>query len=92
MTSDPVEALFTAAPPVVYNPFGEVEAVSIDLYHQMIDTCQLVDEIYEATGERVMVILQPVDECNDKLYITPPLEEEVLKQIVQDHDPRFDQE
>lgn len=85
VTEDGATFLVTDAS-TVYNPFGDAEAVSVDLYHCEIGLTQLADEIAARTGFEVQLILAPIDECSDKLYVSPPVEAVLLDELIAAHE------
>lgn len=91
----PEEPTFSAIPPEVVaasNPFGQQDSAMVQL-HKQVNLSQLVDELAVATGRTVQVALvnpSPGNNLRDgevRLYVTPPLPEHVLAEVVGAHEP-----
>ena len=70
------------------NPFGDAEAVSVDLGKE-VNVTQLADEIRALAGFPVMVASAKSDDpvLVSKLYVTPVVSEKLIVQAVKDHEP-----
>lgn len=79
--------VMTARQLAVTSPFGEDEYTVIDLdLDKEIGVTQFADELGRAAGFRVMVaLITPCDEIVAKLYITPPVAEEVIVKTLRAH-------
>lgn len=77
------------------NPFGREECVSIDLTRE-INPSQLADEICERTGRPSFQVLVANPEPGrhhlnrtlpDRLHVSPPVDEDVLRELIGAHEP-----
>lgn len=69
-------------------PFEGFDAISVDTESD-VNLCQLADEIHVLNGSPVRCALIPLGEGRqgNRLYITPPVTEELITRAIMAHEP-----